>query len=74
MSGVISQDHTVNGNTFIPGGPVLCPAQDIGVVPVTKEFALIAECTEGQGVLINNVLCIMYYVLCIMYMAVYYLD
>jgi hypothetical protein len=50
VSGVITQDHTVNGNTFIPGGPVLCPAQDIGVVPVTKEFALIAECTEGQGV------------------------
>ena len=50
ISGVIAQDHTVDGKTFIAGGPLLCPAQDIGVVPVTKEFALVAECTEGQGV------------------------
>ena len=50
VSGVFTQEHTTDGTNFIAGGPVFCPAQDIGVVPATNEFALIAQCENGQGV------------------------
>jgi hypothetical protein len=50
VSGAIFQSHTTDGEHFLNGGPVLCPAQDIGVIPGSDDFALLAQCTKGQGV------------------------
>ena len=50
MSGAIAQSHTTDGEHFVSGGPILCPSQDIGVIPESNDFALVAQCSKGQGV------------------------
>lgn len=50
VAGVIAQEHTIDGNTFFEGGPFLCPAQDMGILPDSGSFALIGQCAKGNGV------------------------
>jgi len=54
VSGVIEQEHTVDGKSFIGGGPYLCPAEDIGILPDSKEFALVGECANGNEVALSQ--------------------
>eukprot|EP00040_Diaphanoeca_grandis_P032285 m.195363 g.195363 ORF g.195363 m.195363 type:complete len:522 (-) comp32565_c0_seq1:170-1735(-) len=55
VTGVIEQEHTIDGVNFIGGGPFLCPAQDIGILPDSKEFALVGECAgKGNGIYLSR--------------------
>ncbi len=50
VSGAIAQEHTTDGETFVGGGPVLCPAQDVGIIPGSEDYGLVAQCAKGQGI------------------------
>lgn len=53
VSGVIEQEHTVDGANFVGGPPFLTPAQDMALIPGTREFALIGENPKGNGIFIS---------------------